>query len=100
MHKKNGRRVRLYERIADFCEVPDELVARVPVFVLRGRHQIEISGASGITEYSDSVIVLSVGRDKFTVRGMGLTITDFREAVICVRGDIVSAAFEGSVEGC
>ena len=95
MQKKKKRREHIYEKVARFLEVPQELVANVPVFVIRGRHEIEISGCSGITEYSDDVIVLTVGRDKFTVRGNCLELADFRDCVLYVRGNIDSAAFEG-----
>lgn len=85
----------MYEKVARFLEVPQELVSGVPVFVIRGRHEIEISGCSGITEYSDDVIVLTVGRDRFTVKGTCLELADFRDSVLYVRGNIDSAAFEG-----
>ncbi len=95
MQNKKRRRVKLYEKIANFCEVPQELVAQIPVFVIRGRHEIEISGADGISEYTDTAIVITVGRDKFTVRGDHLILSDFRESVLYVRGNIDSASFEG-----
>ena len=93
--QKKRRRAHVYEKVAHFLEVPQELVANVPVFVIRGRHEIEISGCSGITEYSDELIVLSVGRDKFTVRGKHLELADFSDSVLYVRGNIDSVAFEG-----
>lgn len=98
LQKKNKRREHIYEKLARFLEVPQELVKNVPVFVIRGRHEIEISGCSGITEYSDDVIELTVGRDKFTVRGNSLELADFRDCVLYVRGNIDSAAFEGGGE--
>ena len=56
-------------------------------------------GAEGIhawpAEYSDDMIVLSVGRDKLTVRGSCLELADFRDCVLYVRGNIDSASFVG-----
>ena len=95
MQKKKKRREHVYEKLGRFLEVPQELVKGVPVFVIRGRHEIEVSGCDGILEYSDDVIVLSVERDKFTVRGRCLELADFRDSVLYVRGNIDSAAFEG-----
>lgn len=91
--KYKNRRRRLYERLADFCEVPADMVSNVPVFVIRGHHEIEISGCGGILEYNDRRVILKVGRDKFTVTGESLALSDFRENVLFVRGNINSASF-------
>ena len=79
--------------ISDFCEVPSDMVSNVPVFEIRGHHEIEITGCSGILEYNDKRIILTVGRDKFTVTGDSLVLSDFRDNVLFVRGNIKSASF-------
>ena len=93
MPEKKGKRLRLYERIADYCEVSQDYVAPVPVFTFLGNRKIEIDGCTGILEYTPDRVTLIAGRDKFTVIGEGLTLSDFRFKVICVRGDIKGALF-------
>ena len=44
--KKNARRKKLYERIANLCEVEADVVATLPVFIIRGEHEIEVEGAA------------------------------------------------------
>ncbi|MGN1410874.1 MAG: YabP/YqfC family sporulation protein [Eubacteriales bacterium] len=97
--KHKNRRRKLYERIADFCEVPADMVSNVPVFEIRGHHEIEITGCDGILEYNDRIIILTVGRDRFTVTGEFLVLSDFRDNVLFVRGNIKSASF-GVCDGC
>ncbi len=93
MPNKKCRQIKLYERIAKLCEVPQNVVANIPIFVIRGKHEMEVTGCGGILEYDDNSIVLTVGRDKFTVKGKNLVLSDFRESVLYIRGDIVSASF-------
>lgn len=92
-NKIKQRKKLLYERLSAMCEVPCDVVADIPVFVLRGRHEIEVEGCSGVREYSDSRIVLSAGRETFTVTGDHLILTDFRGGVLFVRGNICGTSF-------
>ncbi len=95
MHKKNERPKKLYEIIAEFCEVPQDIVTDIPIFTIRGKHEIEISGCTGILTYDSRRIVLSIGKGKecFCVTGDSLMLSDFREKLLYVRGNIRSASF-------
>ena len=93
---RNGtkrRRKRLYENLADFLEIPADQVAKIPVFTIRGKREIEIEGCTGILEYEPERIVLAVGRDRFTVEGSALILEDFAEKTLYIRGEIRSARF-------
>ena len=94
--KKNARRKKLYERIANLCEVEADIVATLPVFVIRGEHEIEVEGCSGILEYDPQKIVLSTKNGRFTALGKYLTLSDFRSGVLYIRGDI-KATFFGDI---
>jgi len=87
------KKLKLYERIADYCEVSQDYVAPVPVFTFLGNRKIEIDGCRGILEYSADRITLIAGNEKFTVFGEGLTLSDFRFKVLCVRGNIRGVVF-------
>ena len=93
MHKKIERPKKLYEILAEFCEIPQDVVTDLPVFTIRGTHEIEISGCTGILTYDSGQIVLAVGKESFCIRGDSLMLSDFRDRVLCVRGNIRSAAF-------
>lgn len=96
MHKTKKRKRKLYEKIAALCEIPQESVADIPIFVIRGRHEVEVEGCTGILEYDSEKIVLAVdksGRGKFTVTGDMLTLNDFSNRLLFVRGNIASVSF-------
>lgn len=96
MHEKNERNKKLYEVLAGYFEVPQNIVWDIPVFTIRGRHEIEIIGCTGILTYDSKRIVLSIGRGKesFCVTGDSLMLSDFREKVLYVRGNIRTASFD------
>ena len=98
LHELRKRRRKLYEKIAEFCEIPQESVADIPVFVLRGRHELEAEGCTGVLEYEAERIILSVGKNRITVRGSFLELSDFSDRHLCVRGNIESVSY-GNADG-
>ena len=98
MPRKNSIRRKIGEVVAEICEVPAETVCRIPVFVLRGRHELEITGCTGVLEYSHEKIVLSAGKEKLTVIGRQLELCDLYESVLYICGSIRSLEY-GSEEG-
>lgn len=93
MPENKRRRLKLYERIANYCEVGEDYISKVPVFTFIGNGRVEIDGCGGILEYSPEKITLMVGGEKFTVVGRCLTLSDFRFRVLSVRGEIRGAVF-------
>ena len=103
MHRKTDeRRRKLYEIIAEICEIPADAVFSVPVFVLRGKHELEITGCTGVKEYTGERIVLALKKELFTVTGDMLELTDFSDSVLYIRGNIGAMKFgaDGGDEGC
>ena len=97
MPKKQGKRTTRRswaEIMSELWEVPGEVSAPVPVFLMRGRYELEITGARGIRDYGQEKIVLRVGKGLCVVTGRELELTDFREAVLYVRGKIDCISFE------
>ncbi len=103
MRKKTEKSVRKlpYERLAEFLEIPADQTARIPVFVIRGKREIEVEGCTGILEYEPARIVLAVGKegDRFTVAGRGLSLEDFSRGNLFVRGEIACARFGAAADG-
>ncbi len=87
------RRKHLYEGLSQLLEMPQESLSSVPIFHMCGDNEMEITGCDGILEYTDEKIVLSAGKDKFTVTGNCLMLSDFRDKVLYVKGNIKSASF-------
>ncbi len=101
MPKKQTKRTRRRpwaELMSEFWEVPGEVSAPIPVFLMRGRYELEITGARGIREYGQERIVLRMGKGLCVVTGKELELTDFQEAVLYVRGKIDRLSFEEAEE--
>ena len=96
MRDKINRRRKLYEVISQVTEIPADAVSSVPTLVIRGLHEMEIDGCVGILEYTDTKVVLSctfgpLGKNRrITVDGTMLTLSDFSDNVLFIRGNIGS----------
>ena len=88
MQKNIRRRRRLYEVVADAVELPADAVSNIPVFTVRGYHEMEADGCDGILEYDERRVMLSVSGRRVTVVGESLTLSDFRDGTLFVRGNI------------
>ena len=86
-------RKRLYEAAAEWMGAETDRLAPMPVFIFRGRREIEAAGCDGILEYAPERIVLSAAGERFTVTGHGLTLEDFSDGELYVRGEIDGAVF-------
>ena len=75
------RKKHLYEGLSQLLEMPQESLSSVPIFHMCGDNEMEITGCDGILE------------DKFTVTGNCLMLSDFRDKVLYVKGNIKSASF-------
>lgn len=95
MHKKRKRSKKLYEILSEICEIPQDIIANIPVFTIRGTHEIEISGCNGILTYDSNHVIVSLGNGKetFCVCGEELTLSDFRERILYIRGTVRSVTF-------
>ncbi len=98
LHESRKRRRKLYEKISAFLEIPQESVADIPVFVLRGRHELEAEGCTGVLEYEAERIILALAKGRITVLGNMLELSDFSDRHLCVRGNIESVSF-GDADG-
>lgn len=81
------------KKLSEMMALPVDVISGMPVYIIRGREELEVEGCTGILEYEPCRIVLSVKRDRLTVTGECLMLADFRETVLTVRGRIVSIAF-------
>lgn len=80
----------LGERIADFFELPKEVVLDLPQVSLIGNGFLRIENHRGIVEYLPDVIRVSASRGEMTIRGRKLVIRSILPEEILVSGEILS----------
>lgn len=97
MRKKRGMRP-LWQTAERLTGAEGEMLARIPVFVIRGMREVETSGCAGILEYGPERVVLALERGVCAVRGRGLTLEDFEEGTLFIRGEIDGINFDGDGE--
>ena len=95
MRKSERKAVRKpgWQAAAELLGAEGDLLARIPVFVVRGNREIEVKGCAGILEYDGERIALEMDGEICVVTGHGLTLGDFSEGFLCVRGEIGSLRF-------
>ena len=98
MQKNKNRRRRLYEIVSEVTEMPADAVSSVPTFVIRGLHEVEADGCDGILEFSENRVTLEVGERRVTVTGNSITLSDFSDGVLFVRGNIDSVRLTEGTE--
>ena len=79
---------RLAEAVSRITEFPMESICSVPVFCIKGRNEVEITGCRGVLEYDETKVVVKTCGDVFTVLGSRLILSDFHNDVLLVRGRI------------
>ncbi len=86
--RKREHRHPMAEAFSRFTELPMESFCNIPLFLVRGREEAEVTGCRGILEYDETKVVLKTCGGVFTVRGAKLILSDFRQDVLLVRGRI------------
>lgn len=95
LQEKKNRRKKLYELVSDAVELPPDAIAPIPVFVIRGEHEVEIEGCDGILEYDENRVALSVKGRRSVINGSKLVLSDFRGSILTVRGNIYAVDLTG-----
>lgn len=83
----------MHEKLSRLFEVPQESISSVPIFEIKGKNEVSVSGCTGILEYNEDRIVLALSDGALEVLGRSLLLCDFRDNELSVRGDIKSASF-------
>ena len=85
--KHDGRPSRpLWLTAAEAVGAEGDLLARIPVIVVRAMREAEITGCAGILDYGPERVMLQMERDVWSLTGAGLTLEDFRDGTLAVRG--------------
>jgi len=87
--RKNNR-YRLAAFFSRTMELPLEGFCEIPVFCIRGRNEVELSGCTGVLEYEETRVVIKTTDGVCTMHGKGLILSDFHNDLLRVRGRIDS----------
>lgn len=81
------------ESLADFFEMPKELLCNLPRITLIGDVQMLLENYGGIIEYNDELLRLKVREGEVVVTGKNLTIKNFLSDELLIVGKIISVEY-------
>lgn len=83
----------LTEKIADFTELPKELITGMAKLTVIGNRSVQVDGYRGLSEYSGELIRLAAKNNIIEISGRELCITRIEADVIFIEGVISDIAF-------
>ncbi len=95
MKRKESReeRNKWRENIADFFELPKEVLMNLPRITLIGNIQLYLENYAGIIEYNQEILRLSIRGGEIVIRGDDLIIRNFFSEEIYIEGKIHSIEY-------
>lgn len=81
------------ERLSKKWNLPEDVLAKVPVITAYGQHKVLIENYRSITEYTDRTIQIQTKTGKIVIQGKNLVIGYFREDAMCVYGQIATIEY-------
>ncbi|MGI6308307.1 MAG: sporulation protein YqfC [Dethiobacteria bacterium] len=82
------------ESLADFFELPKELLLNLPRVTLIGNVQLYLENYGGIIEYSDELLRLKIRGGEIIIKGKDLVIKNFFGEEIFIEGEIRSLEYQ------
>lgn len=93
--KEHGEeRKKWRENVADFFELPKDLLFNLPRLTLIGNIQFYLENYGGIIEYSEELLRLKIRGGEIIIRGKNLSIKNFFGKEIFVEGEIKSIEYQ------
>jgi sporulation protein YqfC len=77
-----------HETVADFFELPRELLFNLPRVTLIGNVHFYLENYGGIIEYNEEIVRLKVKEGEIVIRGENLSIKNFYTDEIFIEGKI------------
>lgn len=87
------------ERLADSVDVSKELILDVPKLVFIGNREVAIENCKGISEYTESRILVEGKSYRLRLEGAKLEVKTITEDMLCVSGKIKKLEFVGGEVG-
>lgn len=85
--------VNFHRRLAQWLDLPPDVTANVPRIQMVGFYQLVVENHQGLDFFSDSEILLKVGRGKIRIRGENLVIRSIFPEEIRIEGNIAEMRF-------
>ena len=85
----------LKERLCHALDVPPDLFPNETFIELRGRSSLCVSGAGGVTLYTDRQVRFALRDGELCIKGRRLCCTSYHKDSATVDGLICSVSFEG-----
>lgn len=82
------------EVIADFFELPHEIILDLPRITLVGNMQLYIENHRGVISYDENQVRLSVNNGELIIRGEMLQIKNLLEEELLIKGIFESLSYE------
>jgi len=82
------------EVVADFFELPHEVLLDLPRVTLVGNVQLYIENYRGVISYDENQVRLSVNNGEIIIRGEQLQIKNLLEEELLIKGVIGSLTYE------
>lgn len=97
MSDKRTDKLPFFERVRRAFDIPSGLIGDEYIGV-SGEHEVEISGCKALCDYSDSKIILCVGKRRTVIYGECLELCTFSGGYVRVNGIIKSLTFGEDTE--
>ncbi len=91
--ENKGKKQKIQGSLADFFELPRDIVLDLPRITLIGSRQLYLENHKGIVEYSDERIKVRVSGGVFLIGGEELTIRNLYASELYVEGEILFTEF-------
>jgi sporulation protein YqfC len=85
---------RLQKKIANFLEIPGDIVLDLPRITLLGNAQMLVENHKGIVEYTGEYIRIRLKHKELIIIGIGLTLGSLQTDELIIEGEIGGLQFE------
>ena len=92
--ERGEERKKWRENVADFFELPKDLLFNLPRLTLIGNIQLYLENYGGIIEYSEELLRLKIRGGEIVIRGKNLSIKNFFGEEIFIEGVIKSIEYQ------
>jgi sporulation protein YqfC len=83
----------LLQKVARVMELPMDLVSGMSHIELSGNREAVIDGCSGVLEFDENIVRLTVGKFIVKFTGRGLVIKELTKSSVVVEGFIISIEY-------
>lgn len=87
--KRKGEKIKFLA----FGDEPQISVANTPQITLSGNKQVQIEGCSGIIDYTETIMKISIKKGFITFIGKGFRVVSFFDNQILFTGEVASIEY-------